>query len=107
MSVERLALDGSEISVDWDDRCAPAGAKIVYGPLGLVSSRTITGSVCGISSPESWTSLPAGDLWFVVVSDDGSTVESSWGRSSEGERNGLTHSGTCGCQTKDLTGSCP
>ena len=38
--------------------------------------------------------MPAGDLWFVVVSDTGAGVEGSWGLSSGGdERNGLTDSG--------------
>jgi len=43
----------------------------------------------------------------VVVSGDGAVVEGSWGSSSNGERNGLTDSGTCGAVTKDLTGTCP
>jgi subtilisin-like proprotein convertase family protein len=107
MLAQQLTLDASEISVAWNAQCAPAGAKIVYGPLDQVSSYAISGAECDISNPHPWTSVPAGSLWFLLVGDDGGGVESSWGRSSGGERNGLTHSGTCGSTTKDLGGSCP
>jgi hypothetical protein len=108
MVAERTAADGSAISVTWGGACPPAGARILYGPLSQVGSYTVTGANCAISSPESWTGVPAGDLWFVVVSDNAAAVEGSWGRSSAGdERNGLTDSGLCGVTTKDLTGTCP
>ncbi len=107
ISVDRLTASGSEISVSWNGQCAPAGAKILYGPLDQVSSHTVTGSVCGISNPETWTALPAGNLWFLVVSEDGAGAESSWGQASAGERNGLTGSGTCGSTVKEITGTCP
>ena len=103
----RIAPDGSEISVAWDDQCAPANANILYGPLGQVSTHTVSGAVCGILNPEAWTAVPAGDLWFVVVGDDGVSVESSWGLATEGERNGLTDSGMCAVTAKDILGTCP
>ena len=108
MVAERVTADGSEIAVTWANPCSAAGARILYGPLSQVGSYTVTGAECGISNPETWSGVPAGDLWFVVVSDNGAGVEGSWGLSSGGdERNGLTDSGTCGATTKDLTGSCP
>jgi uncharacterized repeat protein (TIGR01451 family) len=107
MLADRLTPDGSEISVAWDDQCAPASTKIVYGPLDQVSTWSLSGSVCGILNPETWTAVPAGDLWFIVVSDDGVSVESSWGAATEGERNGLTPSNTCGATAKEITGTCP
>jgi len=58
-------------------------------------------------NPQTWDTVPAGDLWFVLVGGDGANVESSWGQSSSGERSGLSHSGTCGSVTKDITASCP
>jgi hypothetical protein len=91
----------------WDDQCAPTGANILYGSLDQVSTHAVSGAVCGIASPETWTAVPAGDLWFVVVGDDGVSVESSWGVSTEGERNGLVDSGMCGVTAKDITGTCP
>jgi hypothetical protein len=107
MTAERMTLDGSQIAVTWNNSCSAASAKILYGPLSQVSSHAISGAVCGISAPASWTAVPPGDLWFVVVSGNASGVEGSWGSSSSGERNGLTDSGTCGATTKDLTGTCP
>jgi hypothetical protein len=104
---DRLTPDGSQISIAWDDQCAPTNANLLYGSLDQVSSYAVAGAVCGIADPEAWTTVPAGDLWFVVVSDDGLGVESSWGQSTAGERNGLVNSATCGIQTKDITGTCP
>jgi len=104
---DRITADGSELSVTWDDQCAPANANILYGPLGQVSTYTVSGAACGILNPEAWTAVPAGDLWFVVVGDDGVSVESSWGVGTEGERNGLTDSGMCAVTAKDITGTCP
>jgi len=107
MLADQVTPDGSEISIAWDDQCAPSSAKIIYGPLDQVSAYTISGSACGIANPESWTAVPAGDLWFVVIGGDGVAVESSWGFATEGERNGLTPSNTCGETAKEITGSCP
>jgi len=104
---ERLTPDGSEIAITWDDQCAPPSAKIIYGDLGQVSAYTIAGAVCGIGSPATWTAVPAGDLWFLVVGSNGLGVESSWGLATGGERSGLSPSNTCGDTSKDLTGSCP
>jgi subtilisin-like proprotein convertase family protein len=105
--VDRLASDGSRLAVAWDNQCVPVDTKIVYGTLDQVSTHTVSGSVCSVSSPQTWDAVPAGDVWFVLVSDDGLGVESSWGESSEGERNGLADSATCGSTAKDITGSCP
>jgi len=107
MLADRVTPDGSEISVAWDDRCAPTSAKILYGPLDQVSAYSISGSVCGIANPQTWTAVPGGDLWFVVVAGDGVGVEGSWGLATDGERNGLTPSDTCGETAKEITGSCP
>jgi hypothetical protein len=63
--------------------------------------------VCGIADPETWTTVPGGDLWFVVVGSDGAGVESSWGLATDGERNGPSSSGTCGDTVKEISGTCP
>jgi hypothetical protein len=104
---DRITPDGSEISVTWDDQCAPTHVNVLYGPLDQVSSYTVTGSVCDILNPEAWTAVPAGNLWFIVVSDDGLGLESSWGHGYDGERNGLTDSGMCAVTAKDILGTCP
>jgi len=107
MLADRLLPDGSQISVTWDDQCAPAGARILHGSLDQVSTHALSGAVCDIANPQVWEAVPAGDIWFILVSDDGLGVESSWGEASGGERNGLSESGMCGSIAKDITGSCP
>jgi hypothetical protein len=98
---------GSQITLEWDDQCSPAGTKILYGPLDQVATYGIAGAACAIANPEVWTAVPAGDLWFVLVGEDGQGIESSWGQASGGERGGLAASATCGSNAKDLAGSCP
>jgi len=107
MLASRLTPDGSEIEIEWDDQCAPAGAKIVHGSLDQLSTYAVSGSVCDIANPESWTAVPAGDLWFLILGTDGLGVESSWGLSTDGERNGLIPSNTCADTHKEITGTCP
>ena len=75
--------------------------------LDQVATYAVTGAVCGVANPQVWDPVPAGDLWFVLVGDDGLGVESSWGEATDGERNGLSDSGTCGSVAKDITGTCP
>ncbi len=107
MRVTGHTLDGNQIILEWDDRCSPASTKILYGPLDQVATYGIAGAACAIANPEVWGSVPAGDLWFVLVGEDGLGLESSWGQASGGERGGLAASGTCGSSAKDLAGSCP
>jgi hypothetical protein len=107
MLADRATPDGSEISITWDDQCAPPAAKILYGPLDQVSTYVTSSAVCDIANPELWTAVPAGDVWFVVIGDDAAGVESSWGLATEGERNGLVPSNTCGAAAKEITGTCP
>jgi len=51
--------------------------------------------------------VPAGDLYFLILSSDGVAVEGAWGPAWGGERNGLWPSNTCGDSAKDIAGSCP
>jgi subtilisin-like proprotein convertase family protein len=105
--VSRLEQDGSRLSIDWDDQCSPASTRILYGDLGQLATHALSGAVCDIAKPAIWEPVPAGNIWFLLVSDDGLGVESSWGEATDGERNGLSDSGMCGCLAKDITGSCP
>ena len=45
--------------------------NLVYGPLSGVSTWTTSGAVCSIDGSHAWDPVPAGDLWFLLVSDDG------------------------------------
>jgi hypothetical protein len=107
MLADRVTADGSEIEISWDDQCLPVNTNLLYGPLGQVSTYTLTGSLCAISNPELWTGVPVGDLYFLLVSEDGAGVESSWGTGNGVERNGQEASGHCGATGKDITGTCP
>ena len=88
-------------------RLEPYMDKVLHGALSGVSSYTVAGAVCGVTNPVIWDPVPAGSLWFLLVSDDGSGSESSWGTGAFGERNGLGASNTCGSSAKDLSGTCP
>ena len=107
MRASRMDAAGTRIQVSWDDQCAPARTKIVYGPLSDVSTWTITDAVCTIDNPETWDPVPAGDLWFLLVAGNAAGAESSWGEATAGERNGMIASNTCGSTEKDLSATCP
>ncbi len=83
---------------------------MLYGKLADVSS--VRGcparpATSGTSGSGSWTGVPAGNLWFVVVGDDDASVEGSWGTMTSGERGGSAPSGQCGITTRDNSESCP
>jgi hypothetical protein len=74
-----------------------------------VASSTVGGAVCdlGATGSASWTGVPAGNLWFVVVGDNDAASEGSWGTKTGGERGGTSASGMCGMTTRDNSGTCP
>ncbi|NIM60499.1 MAG: hypothetical protein GTO30_02280, partial [Acidobacteria bacterium] len=49
---------------------------------------------------------PPGNLFWIVVGTDGGAVESSWGATSFGERNGIDPSGQCGVTFKEISNVC-
>jgi hypothetical protein len=82
---------------------------LLYGDLGNVSTYALQGSVCGLGSGGSfsWGSLPAGNLYFLVVPTDGTVTEGSWGLTgTSAERNGLGASNLCGVSVKNPTNIC-
>jgi hypothetical protein len=90
--------------------CTSPNHHLLYGQLANVASATVDGAACnlGTSGSASWTGVPAGDLWFVVVGDDGSSTEGSWGTDGTGAQRGLdAASGQCGVTTRDNSGVCP
>jgi hypothetical protein len=102
---------GSAIALSWDvGTCASADHHVLYGDLGNVASTAVTGAFCdlGASGTATWTSVPAGNLWFVVVGDDNATLEGSWGTDGiGGQRGGTTASGFCGAATRNNAATCP
>ena len=102
--------DGSSIGLTWDvSGCTSAGYKAVYGSLLSVSTYAVGGAACnlGTSGSANWVGVPAGDLWYFVVSEDGAGVEGSWGPGNGAPADGTTSSATCGDITRNNSGSCP
>ena len=96
------------IDVTWGTACGAIDYNLLYGDLDGVASYALLGSECslGTTGSYSWTGVPAGNLYLLVVGTDGST-ESSWGRDSGfAERNGAAASNLCGVSVKDPTGTC-
>ncbi len=101
---------GSAIDLEWDVAGCPApGYHLLYGPLGGVAGPELGGAVCELrtSGTFSWLGAPPGDLWFLVVGDDGVATEGNWGMRSDGfPRGGAAPSTQCGMASRDNTGSC-
>jgi hypothetical protein len=113
LTASRLTPAGDSISVAWEATSCPASDdySLLYGDLALVSSHTLSGAECdlGPDRVHTWTGVPAGSLYFLVVGTSHDDIyESSWGESSEGqERHGYTASFQCGSTTKVVSSTCP
>jgi hypothetical protein len=110
MLATRSDVAGTTIGLTWDvATCSSTDHHVLYGDLANVSLSTLSGSHCnlGASGTASWAGVPAGDLWFVVVGDDDSTTEGSWGLMTAGERGGAAASGQCGITTRNNAATCP
>ena len=111
MTASLTSATGSAMRLDWDvGTCTATNYHILYGPMGGVSAYAIAGGVCGLGTSGSytWSGVPSGDLWFVVVSDDGVHTEGSWGRDGSGaDLGGTTASAQCGYTARDNTATCP
>lgn len=111
----RTAQDGTSLHVSWDTAtCTASGYSIYYGDLANVSSVALSGSQCGIGTSGSydWTSnVPPGNVFFIIVANDGMTTEGSWGSDYIGgvhhERGGTAASGQCGIANRVNGGTCP
>jgi hypothetical protein len=99
------------VRVTWDaGTCPAAGFKLLHGPLSGVGSFELGGAECALdpSGVHLWSEVPAGDLWFVVVGDDASGTEGSWGRQSDGtHRRAGQPSAECGAVIRVDTDTCP
>ena len=101
---------GSVIGLIWDvSTCQASDYHVLFGSLVNVAALGIDGGVCSISTMGSftWSLVPAGDLWFLVVGDDGAGTEGSWGTGSGAQRGGNTASGVCAIVDRDNNGTCP
>ena len=115
--VGKLISDGTQLTLSWNDCLGSGDHHIIYGvPSGLGATIAPSGSECDIRcSPYSWASgvpNPASGewLWFLVLSNDDSTTEGSWGTDNNGiERNGPGpggSSGMCSISAKNASSTC-
>jgi hypothetical protein len=107
----RASRNGSAIDLTWDvSSCTGPDYHVLYGALSSLSSYAISGSTCnlGTSGASSWPAVPAGNLWFVLVSDDNASVEGTWGENSAGApRGGTSSSAQCAMTARSNAGTCP
>jgi hypothetical protein len=98
------------INLTWDaSSCVPTGAHVIYGALSSLPTYQVSGGACGIGSSGgyAWSGVPAGNLWFLVVADDGVSTEGLWGTATNGAMNGASPSLVCGMTNRVNLASCP
>ncbi len=124
MLVEKLAPDGSSLSISWDAAtCSDTNDhQILFGqgsglPGAPGGTYTLQGARCNIgsSSPFVWNPTPnatdgSGLIWWLLVAIDGAGTEGPWGKhDGVNERNGTGPNGSsaqCGVSDKDLAATC-
>lgn len=123
MTVTATDVTGTTLTLNWGTSCVGATRyHIVYGsrsdlPTAPGGSFSLDGGACGIAAtmPFVWSNVPgdtdaSGLFWWLVVADDGGTVEGSWGKSSSGaERLGPGTggvSGVCSMATRNISNVC-
>jgi hypothetical protein len=104
----RADVAGAAIALSWDTAsCTAPAYNLLWGDLASAALALPAGSECAIGSGTfDWATVPAADLYFLVVGSDGAETESSWGRTSQGERNALDASGECGTTQKNISNNC-
>ena len=104
-------VSSTSIHLSWDAATCTAGSyHLLYGGFQGLPTYSLMGAVCGLGSLGSydWNSVPAGNLWFLVVSGDTGSTEGSWGTNHAGaQRKGTIASTVCGFTTRDNSGTCP
>lgn len=123
--VSKVTQNGSQISLSWSENCLGAaryhivsGLKSDLPPalLGTYNLQLAGPGQCAITAPPALlTSVPDPGpgtySWYLVLADNGSTVEGSWGRDSFGNQRtgpvGLSkHSGQCGMSNRSIVNTC-
>ncbi len=110
MRVGKATPAAIDLPMAWDVATCPSqGYHLLFGDLADVSVYSLAGSDCGlsVSGSDTWFGSASASVWFVIVPDDASVVEGSWGNSSSGIRNGSTPSNECGLGLRDNSGTCP
>ena len=124
MSARPVGFEGSWLEISWNEGACPGAESyhLVYGggadlPAAPGGAFTIKGAKCAVAqSPYIWTNPPdpAGDprglIWWILLANDGSSMEGSWGLDGDAqERVGPAPdgaSGECGMVNKDVGNTC-
>jgi hypothetical protein len=126
LTVGKLGESSVNLEIGWDSTLCPEASdyEIIYGggsqlPSILGEGYGLSGGLCSIGTvpPFAWINSPdptsddTGFIWFLVVANDGSAIEGSWGESSAAiERAGPGPGGSSGvafCHaTKELSNTC-
>jgi len=109
LMARRTGPQGTSVELTWDAAlCPAAGYHLIYGSLDTVATYAVGGSLCDLSpsGSDTWSNVPAGDLWYLVLGNDGAQKEGSWGETSAGSRNPAAPSGQCAIVTRDDSGVC-
>lgn len=107
LTASRADASGTAVTLKWGTCPSAAGYSVYYGNLAGVSSYAFSGAHCGLSTSgeATWTSVPSGNIFFIIDSQDAQGMEGSWGVDSQGrQRGGDTASGLCGSVYK-VTGT--
>ena len=103
-----LAPDGVHLAIAWAPSCPADDTNLFFGDLSGVATGTITSAVCSLGIGGTATVLPpAGDVYFVLATENASGVGSGLGVDSEGNPRPSTGVGYCGITEQSLVGSCP
>jgi hypothetical protein len=100
--------NGVDLDVTWDAASCPASDyNLLYGDLAAVATYAYSDSACalGITGAATFTP-PAGDIFFVVVAQDGS-LEGTHGFDSEGKPRPASSGGDCGASFQIRSDRCP
>ena len=95
------------VTIIWDvSTCTPPGNHLVWYDLATLPSYSIRAVTCAVGTTGSWTGTPpSGNVAVLVVSDDGISVEGSYGSRTGGERPSSTLA--CGMTAKRTGATCP
>ncbi|HEX5042281.1 MAG TPA: fibronectin type III domain-containing protein [Candidatus Polarisedimenticolaceae bacterium] len=108
LSASRTTSGG--IQLGWISDCTTTNYHVASGPLSLIASYATSTGVCGLGPDGSylWQGVPSGNIWFVVIADDGDMTEGSWGLDGDGNhRKGTTPLSWCGFTGRTNAGVCP
>lgn len=105
--VRATKASAGQLTITYDNAaCNTPGHHIVWFDLATVSSYTPTQVTCAIGNTGTWTGAPAaGNLGYLVVSNDTATTEGSHGRRSNGQER-PSQSNACGITQKSTAGTC-